>query len=86
MAEAGVPEYEVTSWYGVLAPAKTSTAIIAKLRTEIVKALNTNELRTQLTNDGAELVGSTPDAFGAYIHSEIPEWAKVMKTAGVRTR
>jgi tripartite-type tricarboxylate transporter receptor subunit TctC len=86
VAEAGVPEYEVTSWYGVLAPAKTSTAIIAKLRTEIVKALNTNELRTQLTNDGAELVGSTPDAFAAYIHSEIPKWAKVMKTAGVRTR
>jgi tripartite-type tricarboxylate transporter receptor subunit TctC len=86
VAEAGVPDYEVTSWYGVFAPARTSKVIIAKLRAEIVKALNTSDLKAQLANDGSDVVGSTPDEFAAHIRAEIPKWAKVMNVVGIRPR
>ena len=84
MAEAGVPGFELTSWYGVLAPAKTPKAIIASLHDEIVKGLNTPDLKARLANDGNEAVGSTPEAFAAYIAAEIPKWARVINKSGAR--
>jgi tripartite-type tricarboxylate transporter receptor subunit TctC len=84
VAEAGVPGFELTSWYGVLAPAKTSKAIIASLHDEIVKALNAPDIKARLANDGNETVGNTPEAFAAYIAAEIPKWARVIKRSGAR--
>ncbi|MDB5927244.1 MAG: hypothetical protein JWN13_6180 [Betaproteobacteria bacterium] len=84
IAEAGVPGFELTSWYGVLAPAKTPKAIIASLHDEIVKALNAPDVKARLANDGNEAVGSTPEAFAAYVASEIPKWARVIKRSGAR--
>ncbi|HEV8518269.1 MAG TPA: tripartite tricarboxylate transporter substrate binding protein [Burkholderiales bacterium] len=84
VAEAGVPGFELTSWYGVLAPAKTPKVIIASLHDEIVKGLNAPDLKARLANDGNEAVGSTPEAFAAYIAAEIPKWARVINKSGAR--
>ena len=84
IAEAGVKGYEVSTWYGVLAPAKTSKAIVTKLHGEIVRLIAVPETRDKLLVQGFEPVGSTPDEFAAYIKSEIAKWAKVIKTAKIK--
>jgi tripartite-type tricarboxylate transporter receptor subunit TctC len=84
VAEAGVPGFEVTSWYGVLAPAKTPRPIVTSLRDEIVRALNAPDMKARLAADANEVVGSTPEAFGAYIAAEIPKWARIVKKSGAR--
>ena len=84
VAEAGVPGFELTSWYGVLGPARTPPAIIASLHAEIRKALDAPDIRARMANDGNEIVASTPREFGAYIAAEIPKWARVIKRSGAR--
>ncbi len=84
MQEAGVPGYEVTGWYGVLAPAGTPPSIIAKLNHEIVRILQSQEMRERLSADGSEPVGSTPQQFAAHIKSEVVKWNKVVNEAGIR--
>jgi tripartite-type tricarboxylate transporter receptor subunit TctC len=84
VAESGVPGYHVASWYGVLAPARTSHAIIDKLNREIVSITLLPELRERLAADGAEAVGNSPAEFAAYIKSELAAWAAVIKRAGIR--
>lgn len=79
-----VPGYEVISWYGVLAPAKTPRAIVAKLNAELVNVLRTPEIKERLARDGTEAVGNTPEAFADYIKAEIVKWAKVVKTSGAK--
>jgi tripartite-type tricarboxylate transporter receptor subunit TctC len=70
VAEAGVPGYELTSWYGVLAPAGTPAAIVGQLNGEIVKALHTPDVKARLTGEGAEPVGDTAQQFQAFIRRE----------------
>ncbi len=84
IAEAGVKGYEVSTWYGVLAPARTSRAIVTKLHGEIVKLLAVADTKEKLLAQGFEPIGSTPEEFGAYIKSEIAKWAKVIKTAKIK--
>ncbi|MBI4189397.1 MAG: tripartite tricarboxylate transporter substrate binding protein [Betaproteobacteria bacterium] len=84
VAESGVPGFAVTSWYGILAPAKTPKPIIARLHAEIVKELNTREFRARLANDGTDVVGSTPQAFADFMKADIAKWVKVIKASGVR--
>jgi tripartite-type tricarboxylate transporter receptor subunit TctC len=84
IAESGVPGYEVTSWYGMLAPARTPRAIIDKLNAEIAKAVKAPELRERLLSEGAMPVGNTPEQFAAFIQRELTRWAKVIKDAGIK--
>ena len=84
MAEAGLPDFEVSSWNGLFAPAKTSPEVIAILNDASVKALATPELRGKLLAQGAEPVGSTPEAFREYVRSEIDKWGAVIRTSGAR--
>ncbi len=84
IAESGVPGYDATSWYGLLAPARTPRAIIDKLNAEVVKAVRAPELRDRLHNEGAMAVGNTPEQFAAFIQRELARWAKVIKEAGIR--
>lgn len=84
VAESGIPGFLVTTWYGVSAPAKTPRPIIDKLNSEIVRALNTPDLRTRLTNDGADPVGNTPEQYTVFVQNEITKWAKVIKAAGIK--
>jgi len=84
IAESGLPGYDSTQWYGVLAPAGTSRAIVVRLHDEIVRALRTAEVMQRLAADGAEPVGSSPEEFAAFIKSEIDKWAQVASAAGIR--
>jgi tripartite-type tricarboxylate transporter receptor subunit TctC len=83
IAEAALPGYEATSWYGVLAPAATPKEIITRLNTEIVKAIARPDAAERLSGEGAEPATSTPERFGAFIKSEIVRWGRVIKAAGV---
>ena len=84
VAESGVPGYEVSNWFGVAAPAKTPRAIVDRLHSEIVRALNSPDLRERLTGLGAEPVGNTPEQYAAFMQGEIAKWAKVIKSAGIK--
>jgi tripartite-type tricarboxylate transporter receptor subunit TctC len=84
LTEAGVPGYEATQWYGVLAPAGTPAEIVKRLHSEIVGALQSSEVRSRLAGDGAEAVGDTPEEFGRYVRTEIAKWAKVAREAGIQ--
>jgi tripartite-type tricarboxylate transporter receptor subunit TctC len=83
-AEAGFPQVEAENWYGMVAPAATPPAVIAKLHKAAVDAIRTPDVRDKLAAQGAILVGDTPEEFGAYIRSEIDKWRKVVVAAGVK--
>jgi len=84
VAEAGLPDFEVSSWNGLFAPAKTPPEIIARLHQAAVKALAAPDVREKFTNQGAEAVGSTPEEFRAYIRAEIEKWGKVARASGAK--
>ena len=84
MAEAGLPDFEVSSWNGLFAPAKTPPEIIARLHREAVKALALPDVRAKLLAEGAEPVGSAPEEFAAYIRAEIDKWGRVVRASGAR--
>jgi tripartite-type tricarboxylate transporter receptor subunit TctC len=84
LAESGVPGYESTGWFGVVAPAGTPPGIVARLNAEIVSALKDPVIRDRVLAAGAEPAPGTPEEFAALIKSEIPKWARVIKVAGVK--
>jgi tripartite-type tricarboxylate transporter receptor subunit TctC len=84
IAEQGFPGVEATAWYGVLAPAGTARPIVARLHGDIVKVLRLPEVAQRLDPLGFEIVGSTPEQFGAYMRSETRKWEKVVKASGAR--
>jgi tripartite-type tricarboxylate transporter receptor subunit TctC len=84
VAEAGLRDFEVTTWYGVLAPAGTSKNIVNRLNAELVKIMHSPELKEKLAATGTDPHTSTPEEFGAYIKSEIAKWGDVIRKAGVK--
>ena len=82
VAESGLPGYEAVIWQGILAPAKTPMTIITKLNRDLNILLATAEIQEQFKAQGVDSMPSTPEEFGAYIKSEIPKWAKVVKASG----
>jgi tripartite-type tricarboxylate transporter receptor subunit TctC len=82
--ESGVPEYEVTQWYGMLAPTNTPRAVVNKVNADIQTFLARPETAARMSGEGAIPSGSTPEEFGALIRSEIERWAKVVKATGAR--
>ena len=84
VSEAGVPGYEASQWYGVLAPARTSKEIVTKLHAEIVRILQAPDMKERLAADGTEPVGNTQEEFARYIREELVKWAKVAKAAGIK--
>jgi len=84
VAEAGLPGYDSTQWYGVLAPAGTNRDIVARLHGAIARSLRDEEVGKRLAADGAEPVGSSPEEFAAFIKSETEKWAKVAQAAGIK--
>jgi tripartite-type tricarboxylate transporter receptor subunit TctC len=84
IAEAGVPGYEATQWFGIVAPAGTPRAIVERWHRETVRALKDSEVRDRLVADGADPVGSSPEEFAAYLRSETEKWAKVVKSVGIK--
>ena len=82
IAEAGLPGYESTQWFGILAPAGTPRPIIERLNQEIVRIMN--GYRERLSGEGMEVVAGTPEAFAAHIKMETEKWAKVIKAMGLK--
>jgi len=80
--ESGVPGYDISTWYGVWAPAGTPKDIVARISTEIAKAVRLPQVRERLAGLGAEPVGNTPDEFTAYCQSELGKWSKIVKDSG----
>jgi tripartite-type tricarboxylate transporter receptor subunit TctC len=84
IAEQGFPGVEATAWYGVLAPAGTPKPVVTRLHGETVRILKLPDVSQRLDGLGFEIVGSTPEQFGAYIRSEIKKWEKVVKASGAK--
>ncbi len=84
VAESVVPGFEVTQWYGVLAPARTPPRLIARLHAEIAKATEKPELKDRLHAEGAEATSNTPQQYTAFIRAEIAKWAKAVRESGAR--
>ena len=84
VAESGIPGFDYVSHFGVLAPAGTPGEIVARLNSEIVKIVESAEMKTRLADVGAEPVTSTPERFGAFIREEIRNSAAVVKASGAR--
>ena len=84
MAESGFPGFEAVPWFGLVAPAGTPQDVLDKLHAETVKALAAPELRKKFDELGLEPVGNTPAEFTEVIRRETPEWAKLIKDAGIK--
>ncbi|OGA55163.1 MAG: hypothetical protein A3F74_13655 [Betaproteobacteria bacterium RIFCSPLOWO2_12_FULL_62_58] len=83
-AESGYPGFEASSWWGVLAPARTPTAVIERLNAEIARALASPAVRERMLTHGATPIPGTPQQAAAKIASEIEKWAKVVQATGVK--
>jgi tripartite-type tricarboxylate transporter receptor subunit TctC len=79
-----LPGYDATQWFGVLGPAALPRPIVDRLQQEIVKALRNPEMKTRLTNEGADVIASTPEEFSAYIKAETDKWGKVIRDAALK--
>jgi len=84
VSESGLPGYEVTLWYGVWGPRGLPKEIVKRWNAELVKVLQSPDMKSRLANEGLEAVGSTPDEFRAHLKREVAKWAKVIKDANVR--
>ena len=79
-----MPDYEVDSWYGLFAPAKTSAAIVAKMQAAIVKTIQLPDVKQKLLEQGADTVGSSPEHLGQVVKKELAKWPEVIKAAHIR--
>ncbi|HUP94406.1 MAG TPA: tripartite tricarboxylate transporter substrate binding protein [Burkholderiales bacterium] len=84
VAESGISGYEVTTFYGISAPAKTPRPIIDRLHSEIVRVLNAPDIREKLQGLGADPVANTPEQYTAFMQAEIAKWSKVIRAAGIK--
>lgn len=81
-----LPGYELTGWLGILAPSGTPPAIVARLNSEIVKAVRTRDVQERLRSRGADPVSSTPEEFSGFVKSEVAKMAQLLSRAGIRPK
>ena len=84
VAESGLPGFEVSVWFGVLAPAATPREVIEHLNRVLVKALQSADVRERLATQGAEPIANTPEQFTAQMKGDLVKWAKVVKAADIK--
>src|SRR4029079_15316693 len=82
--ELGLKDFDAVGWNGLLAPAGTPREIIARLHAAVVRVLRTPEVRDQLTSQGADVVGNSPEEFAAWIRVEVKKWAEVVRVSGAK--
>jgi len=82
--EAGVPGFEATVWWGLVAPAKTPGEIVARLNSETLKALTDAAVKEKLTELGVVITPGTPEQFADFIRAEDARWSAVIKASGIR--
>ncbi len=83
IAEAGVEGYQFTNWYGALAPAGLHRDVLARLNGEIVRILNTPEIRTRLAGEGAVVVASSPEQFASFLKAETVKFSRIIREAKI---
>lgn len=84
LTESGVTGADASTFTGILAPARTSTDIVAKLNAALVKSLNANTVRERFASLGAEIIPSTPEELAQFIKTDLEKWVRVVKTAGIK--
>jgi tripartite-type tricarboxylate transporter receptor subunit TctC len=84
VAEAGVPGYEIATWYGIWAPSRTPPAIVTRLQQAVAQAVAAPEARERLAALGAEPVADTPDAFANFTRAEYERWGRLVREANIR--
>ena len=84
VAESGVPGFELTNWFGMVVPTGTPREVIQKLHGDISKVLAQPEVRDKIQSMGADVIGSTPEQFAAFMRAETAKWAKIVKEANIR--
>jgi tripartite-type tricarboxylate transporter receptor subunit TctC len=85
IAESGVPGYDATLWYGILAPARTPEAIVKRMNAELGAALKAPDVVDKLSSQAVEPHHTSPEDFGVLIRSELGKWSKVIRASGVKT-
>ena len=84
MSETGVPGFEVTIWYAVFVPAAVPKPIVARLNIELVKLLNSSDMKERLAQFGVDATPSTPEELAAFVKTETIKWTKTVQDAGVK--
>jgi tripartite-type tricarboxylate transporter receptor subunit TctC len=84
VAESGVPGYELTNWFGVVVPAATPRELVQRLYGDVAKALAQPDVRDKLQAMGADVIGSNPEQFAAFMRAETVKWSKVVRQANIR--
>jgi tripartite-type tricarboxylate transporter receptor subunit TctC len=84
IAESGLPGYALTNWFGLLAPAATPKETVLKLHTDVIRVLRDPEVKKRITDLGADVVGNSPQEFGAAMRAESAQWAEIIKAANIR--
>jgi tripartite-type tricarboxylate transporter receptor subunit TctC len=85
MAEAGVSGYALTNWFGLLAPAATPKDVLSKLNADVLQVLKLSEIKTRISEMGADVVGNSAEEFGAAMRAESAQWADIIKSANIKT-
>jgi tripartite-type tricarboxylate transporter receptor subunit TctC len=84
IAESGLPGYALTNWFGLLAPAATAKETVLKIHADVSRVLRDPEVKTRITSLGADVVGNSPEEFGAAMRAESAQWAEIIKAANIR--
>jgi tripartite-type tricarboxylate transporter receptor subunit TctC len=84
MAEAGVAAYSLTNWFGLVAPAGTPRDALSKLHADVIRVLKDEDIRKKISDMGADVVGNSPQEFGAWMRAESAQWAEIIKSANIR--
>ena len=84
VAEAGIPGFEVNSWFGVMAPANTPKPVADRLSAEFARAVRSPEVQERLTQQGFTVAGSTVEEFGAFLRADIASWKRMIESSGAR--
>lgn len=84
MAEAGVTGYALTNWFGLVAPAATPKEVLAKLNADVLQVLKLPEIKTRISEMGADVVGNSAEEFGAAMRAESAQWAQIIKSANIK--
>ena len=84
VAEAGVPNFEVTGWFGLALPAKTPESNVSKWSMELMRIMQLPDVASRIAADGSQTIGGTPEEFRTLIRNEMLKWGKIVKMAGIR--
>jgi tripartite-type tricarboxylate transporter receptor subunit TctC len=84
VSESGLPGYDVTTWYGVLAPIGVPPPILNKIHADMMRVIRLPEVEERFAGEGGDIVGSKPEAFSVFIAQELGKWAKIAKAAGIK--